>query len=204
MAGDGVNSTRANPNDNPRLAGRLTYNLFDTETDWFNSGTYLGKKHILALGWGIDTQNDLVTDGGHIDYLAWTLDMHYDQPFGGGNGLTVQSSFIKIANSPNSIPMTWLAAGDDAYIASLQAGYYFGRKAELGYLQPFAHYENIHVRERSNSDTQIYGLGFNYYLKDVANKMTLEVTVLDHKQEGESETAPRDQVIVTLQFAAGI
>jgi len=53
MAGEGEESGAVNPDDRLRFAGRLSMNLFDAETAWFNAGTYLGKKKILALGRGV-------------------------------------------------------------------------------------------------------------------------------------------------------
>ena len=41
-----------------RYVGRAQYNLFDTETGFFYTGTYLGKKKILAVGAAFDKQSD--------------------------------------------------------------------------------------------------------------------------------------------------
>lgn len=204
MVGDGMSGAAVNPKDNPRLAGRISYNLFDTELGWFNSGTYLGKKRVLAIGAGMDAQNDLVVGGSQLDYHAWTVDAHYDQPIGSNDAVTVQTSVTRINNGPNGLPMTWVAAGDDAVITAMQAGYYLGRKIELGYIQPFAHFENIRQRDENGHDTRIYGLGFNYYVDGVANKVSFEATVIDQEQEGAAQESPRDEVILTLQLAAGI
>lgn len=204
MVGDGMSGAAPNSADNPRLAGRVSYNLFDAEVGWFNSGTYLGKKHVLAIGAGMDAQNDLVVGGSQLDYYAWTVDAHYDQPIGEGNAVTGQASVTKIDNSPNGLPMTWVAAGDDAVITAMQVGYYFGEKIELGYFQPFAHFENIHERGANGYDTRVYGLGFNFYVDGVANKVSFEATVIDQEQEGAALESPRDEVLLTLQLAAGI
>jgi len=50
----------ANPGDSLRFAGRISLNLLEPETGWFNRGTYLGEKRVLALGVGFDRQADLV------------------------------------------------------------------------------------------------------------------------------------------------
>ena len=64
MVGDGEENDAKNPDDTVRFAGRLSYNVFDPETNWFNAGTYLGSKHILALGMGVDFEQDLLIAGG--------------------------------------------------------------------------------------------------------------------------------------------
>lgn len=80
MVGEGVENTAQNPDDNLRFAGRMSANLFEPETGWFNQGTYLGEKQILAIGFGADYQ-ELEFGTQTDDYFAWTADIHYDQPW---------------------------------------------------------------------------------------------------------------------------
>ena len=82
----------SNPSDALRLAGRLAVNLFEPETAWFNSGTYLGTKRVLAIGVGFDSQSDLtLADQPGEDYSAWTVDVFLDHPAGRGAGTVVGS-----------------------------------------------------------------------------------------------------------------
>jgi len=55
MVGEGVENDD-NPDDNLRFAGRVAVSLLEPEKAWFNKGTYLGKKKVLSLGFGYDTQ----------------------------------------------------------------------------------------------------------------------------------------------------
>jgi hypothetical protein len=62
--------------DNPfRYAGRAQYNVLDTETGFFYTGTYLGKKRVLAIGAAFDVQND---------YHAYDADAFLDHRLGPG------------------------------------------------------------------------------------------------------------------------
>ena len=62
--------------DNPfRYAGRVQYNLLDTEVGFFYTGTYLGKKKILAVGAAFDAQKD---------FHAYAADAFFDYPLGPG------------------------------------------------------------------------------------------------------------------------
>jgi len=208
MIGEGVESKTTNPDDNLRYAGRLSYNVFDTETGWFNSGTYLGKKNILAIGIGADTQESLMLGGTEKeDYQGMTADVHYDRPLGCGV-LTVQASYIDIENAVNGVTWTNLSAGDDGSIISLMAGYFCECKIGPGQLQPFLHYslidsdENDALTGMEEDSTTVYGLGLNYYLKGAANKLTAEVTMIDQEEEIEN-TAMQNHTIVTLQAAFG-
>ncbi|WP_028323546.1 porin [Desulfatirhabdium butyrativorans] len=202
MVGDGEEDNAKNRDDKLRYAGRLSYNFFDPETDWFNAGTYLGKKHVLALGVGADSQNGLMLSGREQDYFAWTADVFYDQPISGGDGLTFSAAYTNIDHAVNGIAFTRLASGDCGYLLSLKAGYLFGHPLGLGQLQPFAHYQRIGVDEDNKKDTQVYGAGLNYYIKGPANKLSLEVTRVDQDEEI-AKTNVQNETIITVQFAAG-
>ena len=62
--------------DNPfRYAGRVQYNLLDTETGYLYAGTYLGKKKVLAVGATFDRQRD---------FRAYDADVFFGRPLGPG------------------------------------------------------------------------------------------------------------------------
>jgi hypothetical protein len=58
-----------------RYVGRAQYNFFDTETGFFYTGTYLGKKRVLAVGGSFQAQSD---------YHAYDADVFFDHPVGRG------------------------------------------------------------------------------------------------------------------------
>lgn len=202
MVGDGEEDDAKNHDDTMRYAGRLSYSVFDPETKWFNAGTYLGTKKVLSFGVGADTQRDLILAGKEQNYFAWTVDMFYEQPMGASDAITVTASYIDVNNTVNGITFTQMASGDDGSILALKAGYYLGTKLGPGNLQPFGHYQLISSDESGRSDTHIYGVGLNYYLKGAANKITLEGTFVDQDKEIK-ETQVQDETLVTLQFAVG-
>lgn len=202
MIGDGEEDDAKNHDDTMRYAGRLSYSMFDPETKWFNSGTYLGTKKVLSFGVGADTQRDLILDSKEQNYFAWTVDVFYEQPLAGGDAVTFTASYIDVSNVVNGIAFTQLASGDDGSILALKAGYYLGTKIGPGNLQPFGHYQLISSDESGRDDTHIYGVGMNYYLKGAANKITLEGTFVDQDKEI-SGTNVQDETLVTLQFAVG-
>lgn len=201
MLGEGEEGSE-NPDDNPRFAGRLSYNFFDKETKWFNAGTYLGKKRILALGAGIDYQQDLVLNNQKDDYFAWTVDAHFEQPLNNG-ALTCQTSFIDIQNTVNRINWTQLESGSDGQIYSGKSGYLFNQKVGPGKIQPFVHYSYFNVDEDGKDNSQFYGAGLNYYLKGPANKITLEYSYMDQEEELAKTSDVQNHSLITLQTAFG-
>ncbi|MFH1076868.1 MAG: hypothetical protein V1753_08555 [Pseudomonadota bacterium] len=204
MASDGVEGNAANPNDRLRLAGRASVSILDPETDWFNQGTYLGKKNILSIGIGADNQKDLVIAGEQKDYAAYTVDLHCDHTIGDDGALTAELAYIDINNGTNAINYTDMTAGCDATILSAKAGYL----CLTHMIQPVIHYEELDVDNLGTTDkhdTSFYGAGLNYFIDGHANKLSLDVTQVIQKNEIDSATgANQDHLIVTLQMAVGI
>ncbi len=202
MVAKGIDKDTMNPDDNPRYAGRLSWSFFEPETSWFNKGTYLGKKRVLALGMGFDMQNDLVYDGSRHDYSAWTVDVHWDYPLDpSGGAITMEAAYINVNSGPNSLNYTNLKQGDDADIVSVKSGYILPGKVGVGRVQPFIHYERIGVDNKDS--TNIYGLGVNYFLKGQANKLSVDLTYVDQEEEKSSPFPVQDHLILTFQVAAG-
>jgi hypothetical protein len=83
--------------DKPRLTGRLQLNLFDPEPDYDNSGTYLGTKKTIAIGYSNDTQHNVVTNlknGNGVDYTSFNeFDLFVDWPAGPGS-VTFEGSYL--------------------------------------------------------------------------------------------------------------
>ncbi len=192
MVGEGAESAAKNPDDELRYAGRVSFNLQDPETSWFNKGTNLGEASIIAIGAGFDYQPDLVWDGGQDDYRAYTFDVHVDMPLGTG-AVTGDAAYINIDNSANGVTDSDLAAGGDGEMITGQLGYLFYDR-----IQPFGHAEAILPDADGTEDTMVYGLGCNYYIKGLANKLTLEWTTVDSDSK-----AVEDKDIVTFQAAFG-
>jgi len=190
MVGEGVESSAVNPDDELRFAGRLSLNLFDRETAWFNAGTYLGKKKIVAIGAGFDYQPDLLMGGEEEDYEAFTADLHLDLPMG-ACALTAEFAYLWIDNIVNSVTWSALSAGTDGDMFSAKAGILLA-----GRIQPFAHYQAVMPDAAGTDDTIVYGVGCNYYLKGPANKLTLEYAQADDDEHTVD--------MVTLQVAFGL
>ena len=85
-----------NPDDWPRFTGRVAINFFDVEDAFFYSGTYLGKKKILSLGFGMDIQPDATLDdqGNLATYMAFSSDIFLDMPLNNEMGISGQVGFV--------------------------------------------------------------------------------------------------------------
>jgi len=151
----------ANPGDSLRLSGRLSLNLLDPETTWFNRGTYLGEKRVLALGIGFDRQADLVLSGiGGSTYRAWTADIFLDHPIGRG-ALTIEAAYTDARGLPQGLSFASLPAGADARMAYLQAGYLLPWLLGRGRLQLYARTEHVLVSD-DDDDASLPSAGLSY------------------------------------------
>ncbi len=202
MVAEGIGKESMNPDDNLRYAGRLSWYFYEPETGWFNKGTYLGKKKVLALGFGADYQGDLRYGTGSHDYSAWTIDLHWDHPLGPkGGAVTLEASYTSLSNGPNSINYTYLRQGDDADLFSIKSGYLIPGKIGPGEIQPFLHIERIDVDGKD--DTNVLGFGFNYFIKGQANKLSIDATWVDQEDEQLLPYPVQDHFILTFQVAVG-
>ena len=193
-----------NPDDNLRFTGRLSLNLLEPETSWFNKGTYLGKKKVLALGAGFDFQNDLTLSGRpDEDNLGWTLDFFYDHPAGEG-AVTLEGAYIDVENMTQTLKYSWLKSGDDAQIYYIQGGYLFPGTIGPGRIQPYFRYERLLVDNKP--DTAFPSVGLNYYLKGHNARLTLDWTMIDQRKEVKDPRgnySGEDQNLFTFQAAVG-
>jgi hypothetical protein len=191
MVSEGVEGTAANPEDNLRFVGRVSLSLLDPETGWYNKGTYLGKKNVLSLGIGADSQSDLVLGGIKKDNEVWTADVFFDHPVADG-AVTAEAAYINIENCTTTQSFTSLDMGDDAENWYIQAGYLLPI-----HLQPYVRYETVDVDREFETD--FYSIGANYYMKGHNCKISADFTQVNQ----ESRFTRDDQDIFTFQIAVG-
>jgi hypothetical protein len=195
-----------NEAENLRYVGRISLNLLEPETSWFNKGTYLGTKKVLALGFGFDYQDDLQL--GNIDdkrSLGLTADLFYDHPVGDG-AVTMEAAYIRIKNATQNLAFSRLNAGGDAHLYYIQGGYLLPGNYGRGRIQPYFRWEQVAVD--SAPDTMIPSAGVNYFIKGHSAKLTLDWSLL-HQRGSESSFAHtgtfngEDQHTVTFQASLG-
>jgi hypothetical protein len=197
MASEGVEGDN-NPEDNLRFAGRLAVSLLEPETGWFNMGTYLGKKKVLSLGVGFQSQEDLTLGGIEgEDNQVWTADVFFDHPVGGG-AVTFEAAYIDIENCTETQPQAYtdLAAGDDATNWYVNVGYLIPGNVGPGSIQPYFRYETVDVDEKH--DTDFFSGGLNYYLKGHDAKFTADYMHVDPDNSEKD-----DRGIFTFQITVG-
>lgn len=185
----------ANPSDALRLAGRLAVQLLEPESTWFNRGTYLGTKRVLAFGFGLDRQDDLTATGGpRFDSHAWTLDGFFDYPVGKG-AVTVEASVTGVEGLTQPLAVAGLVAGTDARIAYLNAGYVLPGQVGPGRIQMFGRWER--VDGEGDRDTSTPTFGANYLVRGHDFKVTTEWSQIDRYAVGRTQA-------LTVEVQVGI
>jgi hypothetical protein len=111
----GVNNTNSF-----RYAGRLAYYVFGPQTTYFYRGTSLGKTQSLSIGGSFDHQED---------YDSVGVDLFWDQPIAGGDGLTLQADYNQV---DGDVFIPTLPKQRDAMV---EVGYYFHTLKLTPYLQ---------------------------------------------------------------------
>ena len=162
----------ANPGSSLRLAGRLSLNLLEAETSWFNRGTYLGEKRVLALGVGFDRQANLVlgqTSG--RTYSAWTADLFFDHPLRRG-ALTVEASYTDAHSLPQGLPFAGVPVGAAGRMSYLQGGFLLPWRLGAGRIQLYARAERLIVEDAD--DTSLPAAGLSYLVRGQDLKLTAD------------------------------
>ena len=126
-----------------RYAGRVQYNFLDTETGFFYTGTYLGKKKILAVGAAFDGQKD---------YHAYDADAFFDYPVGPG-AVTAQFDYTHFDGGTF---LTTLAKQNDILV---EAGYLI----KAWKLTPVVQYSHRNFSNLSSGDEQRTAVGASYW-----------------------------------------
>ncbi len=191
---EGVEGT-ANPSDALRLTGRVAVQFLEPENTWFNRGTYLGTKRVLAFGFGVDRQPDLTaTEPPRFDSYAWTLDGFFDHLVGRG-AITVEASITHVDGLTQPLEFAALAPGEDARLGYVNAGYLLPGQIGPGRVQVFGRWERVYGE--GDRDTSAPALGANYLVRGHDVKTTVEWSQID--RHGVAKTQA-----LTVQIQVGI
>ena len=184
-----------NPDDMPRIAGRLAFNLFDAEDGFFYGGNYLGKKKIVTLGVGFDGQPDAVLDsqGNHAMYSAFSGDLFVDYPINDKMELIAQTAFVYFdrgyADSRSEDGESRVLAEDP--------GTGMGAFGELGFR--YDKYQPVVSGEWFSADAGAeytnLRFGLNYWLAGHNANVKLEYGLLDATNDGKSAVTLQTQLL---------
>lgn len=126
-----------------RYAARAQYNVLETEAGFFYTGTYLGRRRILAFGGGIDAQ---------ADFRAYAADVFLDHPLGPG-AVTAQVAYNRFDGGDT---LASLLKQDDVLV---EAGYFVRRLK----LTPVLQFARRDIAGMALGDETRTSIGANYW-----------------------------------------
>ncbi|HUK12819.1 MAG TPA: hypothetical protein VLW17_05910, partial [Thermoanaerobaculaceae bacterium] len=161
----------ATARNSPLFDAYLQYDFWDKETGYVFAGTNLGKRKILALSGGYQTQNS---------YRAYSGDLFTNLPVNAGDEFAGQVQWTHYDGQ------TFLAGvpNQNNYLAEL--GYYVAAAK----VQPFAKYESQKFVDAAKqiNDVNRWGVGFNYYIHGQNLKLTGQYLRVQPKNNAVKET----------------
>ncbi len=194
------------PKSELRYTARIHVSLLDPEYSLVYNGTYLGKKKVLTIGAGYQSESSAVY--GNVagktmaeDYKAYTYDVFFEYPTKAGtitaSGAYLQTDFGGAYKGADPDPRSIGINGE-------KSGWY----TKVGYLFPnaklqiFGRYEQWKFAELNGIfDQKITwtGYGVNYYVKGQDLRLTLEYSTNDFDKE---DTLNKDfnTTTIMLQF----
>ncbi len=200
------NDDANDPKSNLRYSARVHVTLLDPEFSLVYNGTYLGRKKVLTIGAGYQSEADAVY--GNVagksmakGYKAYTYDIFFEYPTPGGtitlSGAYLKADFDKAYQGADPDPRSIGINGE-------KSGWY----SKAGYLIPntnlqlFGRYEKWKFAELGGVfDQQITwtGYGVNYYVRGQDLRLTFEYSSNDFDKE---DTVNKDfkTYSVMLQF----
>jgi hypothetical protein len=189
---NGRNDSLSAPDSALRYSVRGHISLGDAETGYGYKGTYLGKKKVLTIGAGYQTESDiayadLANKSGAVDYQAYTVDIFAEYPVDAVGTFTVSAAYVDY-----DLDNAYKGADPDPGVSGLN-GEKNGGYVKAAYLLPnlplqvfargeqwsFARLKNVYDQE-----VNWYAGGLNYYFRGQDLKLTLEYSVTDFDQEG--------------------
>ncbi len=155
-----TNPNGVNPTDSPLLAARLTYNILDGESGYYNSSTYYGKKDVIALGFVMQSQADHVISGGVLgDFLGLNVDFLYETSFANGSVMDIEAAlYLYDYDNVNPSATGFMVTG--SYLIPGKVGGY-------GQLQPKARLQILDVDNKAgftNYGASVLDLQLDYVM----------------------------------------
>jgi hypothetical protein len=164
---------------NARYGGRVVLHLLEPEAFYYNSGTYFGKKDVLAIGAvvnyqkGVDVVAPANTDN---DFLGYSFDIFFEKNLGAPGTITLEGGFWDFSNVGAGYIVNQGTVDQGAGVVGPYPGKSFMAAASwlspdkvgLGQLQPNVRYQLGDYDGRTN--LHVFDLGLGYILDGFNNR----------------------------------
>ncbi len=190
---------------------RFHVSLLEPEYAYGYKGTYLGGQKVLTLGGGVQYEpdavfSDLTAKTGAKNYSAWTADVFFNYPLGGGavtaSAAYLKTSFDEAYKGSDPDPQALGIDGEkNGWYA--KAGYLIPGKIGPGQVQPFARYEEWNFASLFDVyDQKIKwtAAGVNYYIDGQSLRITVEYARTNFDRQANPESKDFKTITAMLQY----
>jgi Phosphate-selective porin O and P len=201
---NGRNDSLSSSKSNLRYSARVHLSLLDPEKGYGYKGTYMGKKKVFTVGAAYQLEQDVAIAGTEsVDYSAWTVDLFAEYPVEEMGTFTFSAAYVDYDmddayknGSPDDDVIGVNGEKNGGYI---KAGYMLPNLP----LQAFARVENwsfAKLGDEYDQEIDLYGVGFNYYLRGQNLKVTVEYSDLDYDKDTTAEDIKTFAAQVQVMF----
>ena len=150
--------------DNMLYAARFVGNFLDPESGYYNSSTYYGDKDVLALGFVVQHQGDVVTVNGSPEgFTGVNVDLLFEKNLADAGVVTLEGAFYNYDYHGGP--------GDgSAFLA--QGAYLFPKVTGIGKFQPIVRYQDF-------QDDSILDVGVNYIIRGHNARLSFKYSAID-------------------------
>ena len=207
----------------PSYDARLTLNLLDKETGYYNASTYFGEKNILAIGAVINAQHDgagVDATGKDRSFVGWNVDLLFETKMSAAGSLMIDAAYFGYDNdgfrsgdNPLGNPVAQDRADGDGFYVT--AGWYlpgeYGFGSLKGLVQPTVRYQGYNNDQRDLAGDKVthyqsrWDVGINWYLRGYDAKVVLyyyhqDDNEVDNAQPGFVNETGRNGVHLGVQL----
>lgn len=161
--------------ENARYAGRVTLHLLEPEDFYYNSGTYFGKKNVLAIGAVVNYQKgieDAMMPMLENDFFGYSFDVFYEQNLGTSGTLTLEGGFWDFSGveagyavNQGTVDLGLGVVGPkDGKAYMVMASWLMPEKTGIGYIQPNARWQAFNPDASGASTTNTIDVGVGYII----------------------------------------
>ncbi|TDS17179.1 hypothetical protein [Sphingobacterium paludis] len=169
-----------------RFVGRLAYNFFETDKDYYYAGTNLGTRRLLTWAVGYDQQGS---------YQNYSSDLFVDYPLSDQGAVTLSAAFQYMTGGTSTGTHSFAALIPAQTVQFLELGYYF-KQARL---QPWIKFENNQISADATQtggvaparfdklqSGSVFGGGLNYFFNDIGTNLRLSYITRTYNVENEA------------------
>jgi hypothetical protein len=150
--------------DGMLYAARFVANFLDPESGFYNSSTYYGDKNILALGFAVQHQSDVVlVDTTPDSFTGYNFDLLFEKKLAEAGVVSLEGAFY-------NYDLQGTPGDGSGYLA--EGAFLFPNVVGIGKLQPMVRYQDF-------QDDSILDMGVNYIIRGHNARLNFTYSVID-------------------------